>query len=100
MVSACSTRRQTGDTDSFQLVILLTVQLDSQGTFVLCEARILWYSADRTSSRKLRDTTKICDKAPQAAILPQTLQVLLHVSRVAIADYTSPFFAHIASRMA
>src|SRR4029453_18842909 len=57
MVSACSTRYQTGDTDSFQLVIPLTVQLDSQGTFVPCEARIVWYSAGRTSSRQLRETT-------------------------------------------
>ena len=57
MVYACSTRHQTGDTDSFQLVILLPVQLDSQGTFVPCEARIVWYSAGRTSSRQLRDTT-------------------------------------------
>jgi len=45
MVSACSTRHQTGDTDTFQLVIPLPVQLDSQGTFVPCEARIVWYSA-------------------------------------------------------
>jgi len=30
---------------------------DRQGTFVPCEARILWYAADRTSSRKLRNTT-------------------------------------------
>jgi hypothetical protein len=58
MVYACSTRHQTGDTDSFQLVILLPVQLDSQGTFVPCEARIVWYSAGRTSSRQLRDTTR------------------------------------------
>src|SRR5215211_4495688 len=57
MVYACSKRHQTGDTDSFQLVILLPVQLDSQGTFVPCEARIVWYSAGRTSSRQLRDTT-------------------------------------------
>src|SRR5262249_8771598 len=33
----------------------LTVQLDSQGTFVPCEARIVWYSAGRISSRQLRD---------------------------------------------
>src|SRR5262245_55106608 len=59
MVYACSTHHQTGDTDSFQLVIPLTVQLDSQGTFVPCEARIVWYSAGRTSSRQLRDTTRI-----------------------------------------
>src|SRR6266446_9739538 len=59
MVYACSTCHQTGDTDSFQLVIPLTVQLDSQGTFVPCEARIVWYSAGRTSSRQLRDTTQI-----------------------------------------
>src|SRR5215831_17410575 len=57
MVYACSTHHQTGDIDSFQLVIPLTVQLDSQGTFVPCEARIVWYSAGRTSSRQLRDTT-------------------------------------------
>ena len=60
MVYACSTCHQTGDTDSFQLVIPLTVQLDSQGTFVPCEARIVWYSAGRTSSRQLRDTTDDC----------------------------------------
>jgi hypothetical protein len=59
MVSACSTCHQTGDTDSFQLVIPLTVQLDSQGTFVPCEARIVGYSAGRTSSRQLRDTTAL-----------------------------------------
>jgi len=40
MVSACSTRHQTGDTDSLQLVIPLTVQRDRQGTFVPYEARI------------------------------------------------------------
>src|SRR5262249_46818408 len=57
MVPAYSTRHQTGDTDSFQLVIPLTVQLDSQGTFVPCEARVVGYSAGRTSSRQLRDTT-------------------------------------------
>jgi hypothetical protein len=62
MVYACSTRHQTGDTDSFQLVILLPVQLDSQGTFVPCEARIVWYSAGRTSSRQLRDTTRFSIK--------------------------------------
>src|SRR4029453_12647632 len=45
------------DTKSFQLVSHLTGQLDSQRIFVPCEARILWYSADRTSSRALRDTT-------------------------------------------
>src|SRR2546422_8464631 len=50
-------RHQTGDTDSFQPVILLPVQRDSQETFIPCEARILWYSADRTSSQQLRDTT-------------------------------------------
>ena len=57
MVSACSTRHHTGDTDSFQLVIPLTVQLYNQGTFVPYAARIVWYSAGRTSSRQLRDTT-------------------------------------------
>src|SRR5215510_14227540 len=58
MVSACSTRHQTGDTDSFQLLISLTVQRDSQGTFVPYEARIGWYSAGRTLSQQLRDTTQ------------------------------------------
>src|SRR3954464_1298825 len=38
-------------------VILLMEPLDNQGTFVPCAARILWYSADKTSSRQLRDTT-------------------------------------------
>src|SRR5262249_43463902 len=50
-------RHQTGDTDSVQLVILLPVQRDSQETFIPCEARMLWYSAVRTSSQQLRDTT-------------------------------------------
>src|SRR4029453_13435520 len=49
------------DTKSFQLVSHLTGQLDSQRIFVPCEARILWYSADRTSSRALRDTTELWD---------------------------------------
>src|SRR5437588_2441735 len=53
-------RHQTGDTDSVQPVILLPVQRDSQETFIPCEARILWYSADRTSSQQLRDTTRKC----------------------------------------
>src|SRR6266852_5394717 len=53
-------RHQTGDTDSVQPVILLPVQRDSQGTFIPCEARMLWYSADRTSSQQLRDTTPLC----------------------------------------
>src|SRR5467141_556598 len=52
-------RHQTGDTDSVQPVILLPVQRDSQETFIPCEARMLWYSADRTSSQQLRDTTHI-----------------------------------------
>src|SRR4029450_8593149 len=51
-------RHQTGDTDSVQPVILLPVQRDSQETFIPCEARMLWYSADRTSSQQLRDTTQ------------------------------------------
>src|SRR2546422_10654549 len=46
-------RHQTGDTDSVQPVILLPVQRDSQETFIPCEARMLWYSADRTSSQQL-----------------------------------------------
>src|SRR5436853_7086497 len=50
-------RHQTGDTYSVQPIILLPVQRDSQETFIPCEARILWYSADRTSSQQLRDTT-------------------------------------------
>src|SRR4029434_5833870 len=49
---------QTGDTDSVQPVILLPVQRDRQETFIPCEARTLWYSADRTSSQQLRDTTQ------------------------------------------
>src|SRR2546427_4073596 len=55
-------RHQTGDTDSVQPVILLPVQRDSQETFIPCEAHMLWYSADRTSSQQLRDTTQICHK--------------------------------------
>jgi hypothetical protein len=51
-------RHQTGDTDSVQPVILLPVQRDSQETFIPCEAHMLWYSADRTSSQQLRDTTR------------------------------------------
>src|SRR3954454_3410201 len=39
-------------------VILLMEPLDNQGTFVPCAARILWYSADKTSLRQLRDTTQ------------------------------------------
>src|SRR5919198_3537818 len=53
-------RHQTGDTDSVQPVILLPVQRDSQETFIPCEARMLWYSADRTPSQQLRDTTRYC----------------------------------------
>src|SRR5438128_46361 len=52
-------RHQTGDTDSVQPVILLPIQRDSQETFIPCAARMLWYSADRTSSQQLRDTTPI-----------------------------------------
>src|SRR5260370_8478525 len=55
-------RHQTGDTDSVQPVILLPVQRDSQETFIPCEARMLWYSADRTSSQQLRDTTGFRDE--------------------------------------
>jgi hypothetical protein len=51
-------RHQTGDTDSVQPIIFLPVQRDSQETFIPCAARMLWYSADRTSSQQLRDTTK------------------------------------------
>src|SRR5262245_56706185 len=58
-------RHQTGDTDSVQPVILLPVQRDNQETFILCEARMLWYSADRTSSQQFRDTTRYC-RAPPA----------------------------------
>src|SRR3954464_13422665 len=39
-------------------VLLLMEPRDNQGTFVPCAARILWYSADKTSSRQLRDTTQ------------------------------------------
>src|SRR2546421_8000415 len=53
-------RHQTGDTDSVQPVIPLPGQRDSQETFIPCEARMLWYSADRTSSQQLRDTTHKC----------------------------------------
>src|ERR1700704_741562 len=55
-------RHQTGDTDSVQPVLLLPVQRDSQETFIPCEARMLWYAADRTSSQQLRDTTELCDR--------------------------------------
>src|SRR6266851_4664158 len=59
-------RHQTGDTDSVQPVILLPVQRDSQETFIPREARMLWYSADRTSSQQLRDTTQIrCHGFPE-----------------------------------
>ena len=51
-------RSEAIDTKSFQLVSHLTGQLDSQGTFVPCEARIVGYSVGRTSSRALRDTTR------------------------------------------
>src|SRR5436853_3859676 len=56
-------RHQTGDTDSVQPVVLLPVQRDSQETFIPCEARMLWYSADRTSSQQLRDTTQMSSKS-------------------------------------
>ena len=55
---------QTGDTDSVQPVILLPVQRDRQETFIPCEARTLWYSAERTSSQQLRDTTKTSGYSP------------------------------------
>src|SRR5438128_12312469 len=59
-------RHQTGDTDSVQPVILLPVQRDSQETFIPCEAHMLWYSADRTSSQQLRDTTGVVGRRPAA----------------------------------
>src|SRR5215510_16109532 len=65
-------RHQTGDTDSVQPVILLPVQRDRQETFIPCEARMLWYSAERTSSQQLRDTTGFrvnCEKKICGAIL-------------------------------
>ena len=62
-------RHQTGDTDSVQPVILLPVQRDSQETFIPCEARMLWYSADRTSSQQLRDTTGLCAKAMMVLLM-------------------------------
>jgi hypothetical protein len=69
-------RHQTGDTDSVQPVILLPVQRDSQETFIPCEARMLWYSADRTSSQQLRDTTDIfqliVNEAPTPAVVTKT----------------------------
>src|SRR5215813_6097720 len=70
MIHTCSIRHQTGETDSFQLVIHPIVQLDNQGTCVPCEARIVWYSAGRTSSRQLRDTTKTCDKTRKRELVP------------------------------
>src|SRR6266567_5782783 len=63
-------RHQTGDTDSVQPVILLPVQRDSQETFIPCEARMLWYSADRTSSQQLRDTTQSWGLVPPARSAP------------------------------
>ena len=60
-------RHQTGDTDSVQPVVLLPVQRDSQETFIPCEARMLWYSADRTSSQQLRDTTHQSTDPDEAA---------------------------------
>src|ERR1043166_1741008 len=60
-------RHQTGDTDSVQPVLLRPVQRDSQETFIPCEARMLWYSADRTSSQQLRDTTHTRGWAPNKA---------------------------------
>src|SRR5215471_4190917 len=57
-ISICLKCHEVVATKSFHLVNLLTGQLDSQRIFVPCEARILWYSADRTSSRALRDTTR------------------------------------------
>src|SRR4030095_12357506 len=52
-------RHQTGDTDSVQPVILLPVQRDRQESLIPCAARPLWYSAERTSSQQLRDTTHL-----------------------------------------
>src|SRR3977135_3362243 len=63
-------RHQTGDTDSVQPVNLLPVQRDSQETFIPCEARMLWYSADRTSSQQLRDTTQ-CGDTPGSVSRPK-----------------------------
>ena len=76
-------------TKSFHLVNLLTGQLDSQRIFVPCEARILWYSADRTSSRALRDTTLFlvvyvftqhatAGQAPIEMILPEARRMPLY----------------------
>src|SRR2546422_7618552 len=63
-------RHQTGDTDSVQPIILLPVQRDSQETFIPCEARMLWYSADRTSSQQLRDTTRFRRQADEFSPSP------------------------------
>ena len=47
---------QTGDTGSFQRSASLLEPLDNQGTFVPCAYSEFLYSADKTSSRQLRDT--------------------------------------------
>src|SRR6266702_7644273 len=73
-------RHQTGDTDSVQPVILLPVQRDSQETFIPCEARMLWYSADRTSSQQLRDTTGIRTPATHSTSGPDATRPLLSIS--------------------
>src|SRR5205823_4874786 len=60
---ACSGRRKRGSPASTRDVrpgggAKMPFILPIRGTIVPCEACILWYSADKTSSRKLRDTTK------------------------------------------
>src|SRR6266436_4163316 len=70
-------RHQTGDTDSVQPVILLPVQRDSQETFIPCEAHMLWYSADRTSSQQLRDTPLFYRLTPLVTSETRTLSIPL-----------------------
>src|SRR5262249_28413051 len=88
-VSICLKCHEVVATKSFHLVNILTGQLDSQRIFVLCEARILWYSADRTSSRALRDTTR---KASHKKI-PQTEAIFAHVNRINGLDHRIGHFA-------
>src|SRR6266851_1882179 len=96
-------RHQTGDTDSVQPVILLPVPRDSQETFLPCEARMLWYAADRTSSQQLRDTTEISpgqelsrtegnQPRPAAAALPPERYGLVLLVTVSTLIFAVPTF--------
>src|ERR1043166_2242427 len=71
-------RHQTGDTDSVQPIILLPVQRDSQETFIPCEARMLWYSVDRTSSQQLRDTTLFSSTTNSYKLSESPLTVIIY----------------------